>query len=203
MRYHARIRARDRERDDRYRRIELEREGKPERRVAEAVACLGQPHLVGRRAGVRTQHVHLETGAFALAVAAQPGEPASGHESLLGDVYERLALLEAEVSLGDGREDVLGHLVGVAAGRRKTAVGRDGLEEGAAGRFRGHVRTGSSADLVVFDPVTIAGPASFEAPTQRPEGIRSVLVSDVAVVRNGAYTGTRHGTLLRKYLARR
>jgi N-acyl-D-amino-acid deacylase len=63
---------------------------------------------------------------------------------------------------------------------------------------RGHVRTGSPADLVVFDPVTIAGPASFETPTQRPEGVRTVLVNGVAVVRDGAYTGARHGTLLRK-----
>jgi len=63
---------------------------------------------------------------------------------------------------------------------------------------RGSVRAGSSADLVVFDPATIAGPASFEAPTRRPVGIRNVLVNGVAVVRDGAYSGARHGVLLRK-----
>ena len=49
---------------------------------------------------------------------------------------------------------------------------------------------------VVHD--TAGTPLELRSPTQRPEGVCTVLVNGVAVVRDGAYTGARHGTLLRK-----
>ena len=63
---------------------------------------------------------------------------------------------------------------------------------------RGTIREGNFADLTVFDPATVAGPADFEAPERRPLGIRYVLMNGVPVVRSGTYTFAQHGKLLRK-----
>ena len=63
---------------------------------------------------------------------------------------------------------------------------------------RGVVREGGAADLVVFDPATIAGPADFDAPTASPRGIRDVLMNGVAVVTAGRRTGAQPGILLRR-----
>jgi N-acyl-D-amino-acid deacylase len=63
---------------------------------------------------------------------------------------------------------------------------------------RGRVREGCAADLTIFDPLTVAGPADFDAPTARPRGVRHVLVNGVPVVRDGRYGGACHGALLRK-----
>jgi N-acyl-D-aspartate/D-glutamate deacylase len=65
-------------------------------------------------------------------------------------------------------------------------------------RDRGLVREGHAADLVVFDAHTIAGPADFDRPDARPRGIRDVLMNGAPVVRDGRYTGGRHGALLRR-----
>jgi N-acyl-D-aspartate/D-glutamate deacylase len=63
---------------------------------------------------------------------------------------------------------------------------------------RGSIREGNYADLTLFDPATIAGPADFETPDRRPRGIHYVLINGVPVVRSGTYAGARHGVLLRK-----
>jgi N-acyl-D-aspartate/D-glutamate deacylase len=39
---------------------------------------------------------------------------------------------------------------------------------------RGLLRPGFAADVTVFDPATIAGPASYENPEQSPVGVHSV-----------------------------
>lgn len=62
---------------------------------------------------------------------------------------------------------------------------------------RGRLQPGAVADLVVFDPATVADRATFEAPHQYPVGIPHVFVSGVAVVRNGEVTGARPGVVLR------
>jgi N-acyl-D-aspartate/D-glutamate deacylase len=41
---------------------------------------------------------------------------------------------------------------------------------------RGLVEPGLMADLVLFDPDTVAGPADYEEPRQRPVGIDEVLI---------------------------
>ena len=66
---------------------------------------------------------------------------------------------------------------------------------GLAGR--GRIAPGMMADLVVFDPATVADRATFDAPHQYPVGIPHVLVGGVAVVRDGAVTGARPGAVLR------
>jgi N-acyl-D-aspartate/D-glutamate deacylase len=65
--------------------------------------------------------------------------------------------------------------------------------------FAGHgrVREGARANLVVFDPATVADRATFEEPMQYPVGIRDVLAGGVPVVRNGAMTDARPGRLVR------
>jgi dihydroorotase/N-acyl-D-amino-acid deacylase len=62
---------------------------------------------------------------------------------------------------------------------------------------RGLVRPGMMADLVVFDPATVADKATFEQPNRYSVGIRHVLVNGKAVVADGAITNERPGRALR------
>ncbi|ACZ88327.1 N-acyl-D-amino-acid deacylase family protein [Streptosporangium roseum] len=70
----------------------------------------------------------------------------------------------------------------------------------AAARFglagRGVIRDGAHADLVVFDPTSVADGATFADPLLPPSGIHSVIVAGRTVVRDGAETGARPGTVL-------
>ena len=52
------------------------------------------------------------------------------------------------------------------------------------------------ADIVVFDPNTIADRATYENPHQIPDGIREVFVNGVPVVRNGGHTGAKPGRIV-------
>jgi N-acyl-D-aspartate/D-glutamate deacylase len=63
---------------------------------------------------------------------------------------------------------------------------------------RGVVRPGAYADLVVFDPETIADEGTVATPRAYPRGIRSVFVNGVRVVDGGAHTGARPGRALRR-----
>jgi N-acyl-D-amino-acid deacylase len=62
---------------------------------------------------------------------------------------------------------------------------------------RGVLREGLFADIVVFDPATIADRATFEEPHQLSVGVLHVLVNGVGVVRNGTHTGAKPGRALR------
>jgi N-acyl-D-amino-acid deacylase len=61
--------------------------------------------------------------------------------------------------------------------------------------FDGHgvVAEGRRANLVVFDPGTVADRATFEDPLQFPVGVRDVLVGGEPVVRGGEPTESRPG----------
>ena len=65
-------------------------------------------------------------------------------------------------------------------------------------RDRGVIREGACADLVVFDPATVADRATYETPALHPAGIDAVIVNGVVAVRDGVETGTRPGRLLRR-----
>jgi N-acyl-D-amino-acid deacylase len=70
----------------------------------------------------------------------------------------------------------------------------------AARRFglidRGLVRPGYRADLVLFDPATIADTATFERPISAATGIEAVWVNGVLSYRAGHATGQRGGRFL-------
>ncbi|HMC56560.1 MAG TPA: D-aminoacylase [Gemmatimonadaceae bacterium] len=63
-------------------------------------------------------------------------------------------------------------------------------------RDRGLVREGLYADLVLFDPATVADLATFEKPHQLSVGMKYVLVNGVAVVRDGKHTGATPGRVV-------
>jgi N-acyl-D-aspartate/D-glutamate deacylase len=50
---------------------------------------------------------------------------------------------------------------------------------------KGRIRVGADADITVFDSNRVIDKATFEEPLQYSEGIQSVLVNGVAVVKNG------------------
>jgi N-acyl-D-amino-acid deacylase len=64
---------------------------------------------------------------------------------------------------------------------------------------RGRLAPGYAADLVVFDPDTIADTATFEAPHSYPTGVAHVAVNGVLVVENGAFTGRTPGKVIRDF----
>ena len=72
-----------------------------------------------------------------------------------------------------------------------------GVAERLAITDRGFVKPGMFADIVVFDPATIADRATYEQPHQLATGVREVLVNGVSVWRNGAATGALPGRALR------
>jgi N-acyl-D-amino-acid deacylase len=59
------------------------------------------------------------------------------------------------------------------------------------------VREGAHADLVLFDPATIADRATFEDPHQLPVGVRDVWVNGVRVLQEGTHTGATPGRFVR------
>lgn len=68
-------------------------------------------------------------------------------------------------------------------------------------RDRGVVREGAFADLVLFDADTVRDRATFEAPTQRAEGIAQVIANGEVIWREGRATGARPGQVLRREVA--
>lgn len=62
---------------------------------------------------------------------------------------------------------------------------------------RGLLREGMFADVVVFDPATIADKATFTQPHQMSVGVRDVFVNGVQVVAGGKHTGAKPGRVVR------
>ncbi|HWI20236.1 MAG TPA: D-aminoacylase [Vicinamibacterales bacterium] len=63
---------------------------------------------------------------------------------------------------------------------------------------RGSIKNGMWADLVIFDPATVADKATFEDPFQYPVGIDTVLVNGVVVLDEGKHTNARPGKVLKR-----
>ncbi len=61
---------------------------------------------------------------------------------------------------------------------------------------RGLLKEGFYADVVVFDPATIADRATYENPHQISTGIKEVFVNGVSVLHNGVVTGAKPGRIV-------
>jgi N-acyl-D-amino-acid deacylase len=61
---------------------------------------------------------------------------------------------------------------------------------------RGLLKGGMFADVVVFDPATIADRATFENPHQYAVGVKHVFVNGVQVLKDGEHTGATPGRAL-------
>ena len=61
---------------------------------------------------------------------------------------------------------------------------------------RGFIKDGMFADVVVFDPATIADHATFEKPHQYSVGVKHVFVNGVQVLKDGEHTGAKPGRAL-------
>src|SRR6516162_810738 len=66
---------------------------------------------------------------------------------------------------------------------------------------RGLIKEGFAADLVIFDPATVADRATFSDPFQYPVGISTVIVNGRVVLDNGRHTGERPGVVIRGHAA--
>ena len=64
-------------------------------------------------------------------------------------------------------------------------------------RDRGLLRAGCYADVVIFDPQTIADRATFEQPHQLSVGVRDVWVNGTRVLKETAHTGATPGQFVR------
>ena len=61
---------------------------------------------------------------------------------------------------------------------------------------RGLIKEGMFADVVVFDPATIADRATFEKPHQYAIGVKHVFVNGVQVLKDGEHSGAKPGRAL-------
>ena len=64
---------------------------------------------------------------------------------------------------------------------------------------RGLIKPDFAADLVVFDPDTVADRATFTDPFQYPAGIETVIVNGGVVLDQGRHTGERPGVVIRRH----
>ena len=84
----------------------------------------------------------------------------------------------------DGHVDTLADAV-----RRLSALPADNFKL----KDRGYLKDGYYADIVVFDPGTIADHATYDDPRQYATGVDDVVVNGVEVVRKGKHTGAKPG----------
>ncbi len=63
---------------------------------------------------------------------------------------------------------------------------------------RGRLAAGLAADIVVFDPATVADKATYADPHRFPQGIEMVIVNGQVIVEGNANTGTKPGKVLRR-----
>jgi N-acyl-D-aspartate/D-glutamate deacylase len=63
---------------------------------------------------------------------------------------------------------------------------------------RGELREGWAADIVIFNPNTIADTATYDEPRRYPTGIEYVIVNGEIAAEQGKQTPVRAGCLLRR-----
>ena len=77
--------------------------------------------------------------------------------------------------------------------RKLTSLPADTLKV----KDRGRLTVGQFADVVVFDPKTIADRATYEQPHQYAVGMRHVWVNGAQVLKDGEHTGAKPGRVVR------
>ncbi|MFW5416437.1 D-aminoacylase [Nocardiopsis sp. CNT-189] len=135
---------------------------------------------VGHEENVRTimRHPVHTGGSDGLLQAAKPHPRAYGtFPRYLGRYSRDLGLLSLE--------ECVAHLTSRPAARLRLPD-------------RGLVREGHRADLVLFDPDTVADTATFDEPRSLPEGIPHVLISGRPVIRDGRRTDVLAGRSVRR-----
>lgn len=105
------------------------------------------------------------------------------HPRAWGTFPRYLARYVRELGILD-LEECVAHLTGRAANRLRL-------------NDRGLIREGYAADLVLFDPETVADTATYDNPRQVATGIPYVLVNGVPVIDDGTHTGATPGHSLR------
>ena len=138
---------------------------------------------IGDEENVRAimRHPQHAGGSDGILIGARPHPRGRGtFPRYLGHYVRELGILTLE--------EAVQHLSGTPARRL-------GLDRGDAPR--GVIRPGATADLVLFDPESIAAGATFDAPFAAPRGIVEVLVGGVPVVVGDDVTGRTPGRALR------
>ncbi|MFF1540893.1 family 20 glycosylhydrolase [Microbacterium sp. NPDC058269] len=151
--------------------------------ILEDAGATGILMHIGDEENVRAimRHPRHAGGSDGILIGARPHPRGRGtFPRYLGHYVRELGILTWE--------EAVRHLAGTPARRL-------GLDRGDAPR--GVVRQGAIADLVLFDPETIAAGATFDAPLTAPHGIVEVLVGGVPVVSDGDATGRTPGRALR------
>jgi N-acyl-D-amino-acid deacylase len=77
--------------------------------------------------------------------------------------------------------------------RKLTSLPADTLRA----KDRGRLAAGQFADVVVFDPKTIADKATYDRPHQYAVGVRHVWVNGTQVLKDGEHTGAKPGRVVR------
>ena len=151
--------------------------------ILEDAGATGILMHIGDEENVRAimRHPRHAGGSDGILIGARPHPRGRGtFPRYLGHYVRELGILTWE--------EAVRHLAGTPARRL-------GLDRGDAPR--GVVRQGAIADLVLFDPETIAAGATFDEPLTAPHGIVEVLVGGVPVVSDGDATGRTPGRALR------
>jgi hypothetical protein len=165
-----------------------------------AVSRLGRPLLallaaLGAAACAQGPVARAPDPAARVAAAAPATAASPGSLDVLitgGTVYDGTGgpALQADVGICGDRIAAVGAIDGTAP----TIIDARGLA-GAPG-FPGLLKAGMFADVVVFDPATVADRATYEQPHQYAVGVQHVLVNGVPVLRDGEHTGATPGRAL-------
>jgi N-acyl-D-amino-acid deacylase len=134
---------------------------------------------VGNEDNVRAimRHAAHTGGSDGLLAGARP------HPRAWGTFPRYLARYVRELGVL-GLEECVAHLTGRAARRLRLTD-------------RGLIREGYAADIVLFDPDTVADRATFDNPRQPAAGIPYVLVNGTPVIDDGRHTGALPGHSIR------
>jgi N-acyl-D-amino-acid deacylase len=148
--------------------------------------CLGATCIlhVGNEDNVRAimRHPRHTVGSDAILVGDRPHPRAWGtFARYLGHYVREEGVL--------GLEECVAHMTARPAGRL-------GLHD------RGRIAAGLVADIVCFDPSTVADTATYESPRSRSRGIEYVLVNGQLVVDAGTPTGLAPGRSVRRTRSR-